>query len=170
MAYAEAARAMTGTCLVCDAPCRRGSNTCSRKCWEIRCGCRIHDPDFVAAVTKLWAEGHSQAEIGRRLGVTKHVIAGFRRKHMELGDRPRGSAGTPQAAPAPQAAANLALRERHRLAAIAAAAAAAKPKPGKRPVLICEPEGASRSQPGRYCSAHPEIRWHPSVYLCRCAA
>ena len=38
---------------------------------------RTHPPEFIAAARALWTDGHSAAEIGRRMGVTKNVVIGM---------------------------------------------------------------------------------------------
>lgn len=130
-------------CPICEMPIKSKNNrTCSPACGKLW-RLRIglvHPPDFADRVRALLAAGLSQPEIAARLKVSKSAIAGYRKRNQ-----------IPMVAPPPPDA------------------PAAEKKPA-RPVLIVQPEGADRKQPGRYCSAHPEIRWHPRDYHCRAAA
>lgn len=133
-------------CEICGAPCRDpGNHTCGRDCakiWRQRHAPGVYSEELAAKVRALWDQGLTQGEIARRVGVTPNSIAGFRKRH--LGDRPtRPSPIKPRAA---------------------------KPRAAGKFGLICQPEGADRTQPGRYCSAHPEIRWHPRDWRCQAAA
>ena len=62
------------------------------------------DPANVARLEELWAEGHSTAEIGRQMGVTKNVIIG-KANRLRLPSRPspirRRDPSKPKAPPAP---------------------------------------------------------------------
>ena len=42
---------------------------------------------LIAALRRLWAEGHSTAEIGRRMGITKNAVVGKAHRLM-LAPRP----------------------------------------------------------------------------------
>ncbi len=59
----------------------------------------------VRRLRSLWDEGHSTAEIGRRLGVSKNAVVG-KAHRLDLPDRPspirKGSAPRPRAAPRPR--------------------------------------------------------------------
>jgi GcrA cell cycle regulator len=44
-------------------------------------------PGIIERLTRLWSEGHSTAEIGRRLGISKNAVAG-KRQRLELPERP----------------------------------------------------------------------------------
>jgi GcrA cell cycle regulator len=59
--------------------------------------------DVIGQLTTLWAEGHSTAEIGRRLGVSKNAVVG-KAHRLNLLARPspirRGAAVVPARAPA----------------------------------------------------------------------
>lgn len=44
-------------------------------------------PSLEAELTKLWAEGHSTAEIGRRMGMTKNAVVG-KAHRLDLPSRP----------------------------------------------------------------------------------
>ena len=61
--------------------------------------------DAIARLRMLWAEGHSTADIGRRLGVSKNAVVG-KAHRLDLPARPSpirrdGSGGTPRR-PAPR--------------------------------------------------------------------
>ena len=62
--------------------------------------------ETVIKLRELWAEGHSTAEIGRRLGVTKNAVVG-KAHRLDLSDRPspiiRDGVRTPRLPPAPRA-------------------------------------------------------------------
>ena len=59
----------------------------------------------VTRLRSLWAAGHSTAEIGRRLGVSKNAVVG-KAHRLDLPARPspirRGGSGKPRAAPRPR--------------------------------------------------------------------
>jgi len=117
---------------------------CTQICaiaWRRGAGFTLSDKQR-AQIASLWAAGLSQVKIALRVGVTKHAVAGYRRRHMPARDNPKGQKAPPPATPAKAA----------------------------RTRLICQPETADRRQPGRYCSAHPEIRFHPKGWSCRAAA
>ena len=40
----------------------------------------VWTPELVQELTKLWSEGHSTSEIGRRLGITKNSVVGKARR------------------------------------------------------------------------------------------
>ena len=55
--------------------------------------------DTISRLRALWTEGHSTAEIGRRLGITKNAVVG-KAHRLKLAARPspiRRAAGTPRA-------------------------------------------------------------------------
>ena len=54
--------------------------------------------DVIGQLRSLWAEGHSTAEIGRRLGVTKNAIVG-KAHRLDLPARPSPIRRDPDAAP-----------------------------------------------------------------------
>ncbi len=54
--------------------------------------------DIINQLRALWAEGHSTAEIGRRLGVTKNAIVG-KAHRLDLPARPSPIRRDPDAAP-----------------------------------------------------------------------
>jgi len=59
--------------------------------------------DVIIQLRGLWAEGHSTAEIGRRLGVTKNAIVG-KAHRLDLPARPSPIRRDPNAAPVRRAA------------------------------------------------------------------
>src|ERR1700723_4604058 len=54
--------------------------------------------EVISQLRTLWAEGHSTAEIGRRLGVTKNAIVG-KAHRLDLPARPSPIRRDPDAAP-----------------------------------------------------------------------
>src|SRR5471032_2531668 len=54
--------------------------------------------DVIGQLRALWAEGHSTAEIGRRLGVTKNAIVG-KAHRLDLSARPSPIRRDPDAEP-----------------------------------------------------------------------
>lgn len=56
------------------------------------------DDEIIGQLRALWAEGHSTAEIGRRLGVTKNAIVG-KAHRLDLPARPSPIRRDPDAAP-----------------------------------------------------------------------
>lgn len=135
-------------CEICGQPCRSAVNrTCGPACaliWRRTHGRGSIPPERAAKITALWEAGYTQSQIAHEVGVSKHAIAGYRHRH--LADRPRRNPAIKQA-PLPEL-----------------------PKArASRPALICQPAGADRRRPGRFCSAHPEIRWHPADWRCRSA-
>jgi GcrA cell cycle regulator len=59
--------------------------------------------EIISQLRALWAEGHSTAEIGRRLGVTKNAIVG-KAHRLDLPARPSPIRRDPNAAPVRRAA------------------------------------------------------------------
>jgi GcrA cell cycle regulator len=59
--------------------------------------------EIIGQLRALWAEGHSTAEIGRRLGVTKNAIVG-KAHRLDLPARPSPIRRDPNAAPVRRAA------------------------------------------------------------------
>src|SRR5271166_7201985 len=61
--------------------------------------------ETIVHLRALWAEGHSTAEIGRRLGVSKNAVVG-KAHRLDLPARPSpirpGGSGKPRAAPRPR--------------------------------------------------------------------
>jgi hypothetical protein len=137
------------TCAVCGGPTKTPQNrTCSLDCkqvWQRGRG-GFYSEEQHHEIHRLWGAGYSMAAIGRQLGVSKNAISGYAHRHA----LPRRSN---QIRPGTQL-------DPKRPAVPTAT------KPG-RPVLICQPAGADRRAPGRFCSAHPDIRWHPASYRCR---
>jgi len=54
--------------------------------------------EVISHLRALWAEGHSTAEIGRRLGVTKNAIVG-KAHRLDLPARPSPIRRDPDASP-----------------------------------------------------------------------
>ena len=59
--------------------------------------------DAIAQLRALWTEGHSTAEIGRRMGVTKNAVVG-KAHRLKLSARPSPIRHERQAEPTPRAA------------------------------------------------------------------
>ena len=132
----------------------------------------------------LWAEGHSTAEIGRRMGVTKNAIVG-KAHRLDLPARPSpirkqeagGSSAAPRRRPSVREAALPAARivpqpqpAAPPPAATAPVAAAVRPFPRASMRSCCWPIGepgtrefrfcAAEADPGRpYCAEHSAIAY-----------
>ncbi len=105
----------------------------------------------------LWAEGHSTAEIGRRMGISKNAVVG-KAHRLNLPPRPspirrEGFGGAvvterrlppPRRAPAPRPA--MPLRRLEPTAVPAAARAAAAPPPGQPAPAPSEPATTTAAQ------------------------
>ena len=117
----------------------------------------------------LWAEGHSTAEIGRRMGVTKNAIVG-KAHRLDLSARPspirrqeaNDAAAAPRRAPSMREAAPTARRP---VPQAPQAAAAAPPAPVAATVRhfpraslrsCCWPIGEPGSRDFRFCSAEAD--------------
>lgn len=135
-------------------------------------------PENIARLQQLWAEGHSTAEIGRRLGVSKNsIISKAHRLHLQSrpspiirGDGPRPPKAPPRAPPKtlpPLVSVAVVVRHERPVPPQIKAPAEAVPvvlvskpccwpmwKNGKRPThQYCEAPGI----PGRpYCRAHAD--------------
>src|SRR5271165_6359411 len=110
----------------------------------------------VTRLRSLWAEGHSTAEIGRRLGVSKNAVVG-KVHRLDLPSRPspirpRGSGkprpGTRRRCPT--------LDELAPLSCLKRAAGAAREPPPPTPVVLgklpcCWPIGEPRTASFRFC-------------------
>ncbi len=120
--------------------------------------------EAIERLRALWAEGHSTAEIGRRMGISKNAVVG-KAHRLNLPARPspirRDGAGEarPQAAPRPARVA--APSPRSTLPPVAPAAVAA-PKPAPAVVrpfprasarACCWPIGEPGTAGFRFCSA-----------------
>ena len=64
----------------------------------------IWTPELVQNLARLWDEGHSTAEIGRRLGVSKNAVVG-KAHRLALTPRPSPLKRPPMRRPAPSVAA-----------------------------------------------------------------
>ncbi len=113
----------------------------------------------------LWAEGHSTAEIGRRLGVTKNAVVG-KAHRLDLPARPSpirrdGAPGAQPRRPAPRRVAGPTLpplsSSSHGETAMASPALAAEAaiNPGLASVMLPQSEG-SRTETHRSAAAQPE--------------
>ena len=133
--------------------------------------------EAIAQLRALWKEGHSTAEIGRRMGVTKNAVVGKAHRpklpppppptRRERGGEPRPRPPRPQRAPAHRAVVHLA----------AAAAPPSKPilravptvpygrispccwpigEPGTRSFRFCD-AGTLPSKP--YCAEHAQLAY-----------
>lgn len=58
--------------------------------------------EAIATLRQLWAEGHSTAEIGRRMGISKNAVVG-KAHRLNLAARPSPIRRAPGQAPAPRA-------------------------------------------------------------------
>jgi GcrA cell cycle regulator len=58
--------------------------------------------EAIATLRQLWAEGHSTAEIGRRMGISKNAVVG-KAHRLNLAARPSPIRRVPGQAPAPRA-------------------------------------------------------------------
>jgi GcrA cell cycle regulator len=137
----------------------------------------------------LWAEGHSTAEIGRRMGITKNAIVG-KAHRLDLPARPspirKGEPGSAQPAPRRKPSVRETAAPARRPAAVqappppapaavaaappAAANAAVRPFPRTSLRSCCWPIGepgtrefrfcAAEADPGRpYCAEHAAIAY-----------
>jgi len=91
----------------------------------------------------LWAEGHSTAEIGRRLGISKNAVVG-KAHRLELSPRPspirRQEGAAPSAAPVPRVVGPTLAPLPSRPAPAATVAAAPKPvAPPRRLAAVAAP-------------------------------
>ncbi len=143
--------------------------------------------ETIALIQALWAEGHSTAEIGRRMGISKNAVVG---KAHRLGLAPRPSpirrmAGLaaadvspvrpvlgPTLPPLPVARPAEPVTERRRPASAAPALAVVRPPPPRPPrhVACCWPIGEPGTSsfrfcddgalPGKpYCAAHAQVAY-----------
>ena len=144
--------------------------------------------ETIARLRELWAEGHSTAEIGRRMGISKNAVVG-KAHRLNLPARPspilRDHAAAPPRPPMPRRITGPTLPS---LAGVATAplprpvAAEAQPEPPKpqpvrpvtaralRPQTCCWPLGEpgtrtfhfcdAEALPGKpYCAAHAAIAY-----------
>ncbi|HWX47384.1 MAG TPA: GcrA family cell cycle regulator [Roseomonas sp.] len=97
--------------------------------------------EAIETLRALWAEGHSTAEIGRRMGVSKNAVVG-KAHRLNLPPRPspirREEAGVSAPAPAPATAPET-------VAAAPAPAPVAPPAPAARPAPPAAPASPSLS-------------------------
>ena len=130
--------------------------------------------ETIGRLRVLWAEGHSTAEIGRRLGVSKNAVVG-KAHRLDLAARPspirRDGLSAPKSRPAPRRSAGPTLpplpsAQRPSLPAAArlVQAPAAQPapppmrvqviaRPFARPVACCWPLGEPGTKAFRFCDA-----------------
>lgn len=91
--------------------------------------------EVIARLRVFWAEGHSTAEIGRRMGLTKNSIVG-KAHRLNLPPRPspirRGGAGKPEAIPKPERQGDQPLLSSAPSDAVCAGQAIQKPKPAAK--------------------------------------
>lgn len=84
------------TCENCGKSFRPHTGNANRFCSR---GCVCHQNEWPASrrarLRRLWAHGHSAAEIGRRLGVTKNAVIG-KASRMNLPGRPSPIPGPPR--------------------------------------------------------------------------
>lgn len=116
--------------------------------------------ETIARLGALWDEGHSTAEIGRRLGVTKNAVVG---KAHRLNLKPRPSPIRRGAEQAPPVARATATRQAVSPLAPAAPPAPARsrpvfqpvaaPRPGPRTSPCCWPIGEPGTPKFRFCDA-----------------
>jgi len=130
--------------------------------------------EAIERLKALWAEGHSTAEIGRRMGISKNAVVGkAHRLNLPARPSPIRRDAEPRPAPAPRAprpipAARVAPPPMLRPASMApqpAPVVAVAPPPVVRPFPAARPRLGSRSccwpigEPGtagfRFCGAEP---------------
>ncbi len=103
--------------------------------------------DTIARIRTLWAEGHSTAEIGRRMGVTKNAIVG-KAHRLILPPRPSpirrnpGEGHSPRPVAAKRASGPT-------LPSLEAAAPASRPLPTARPMPVLRTVPAQPRPAGR---------------------
>jgi len=100
--------------------------------------------DAIERLRALWAEGHSTAEIGRRMGITKNAVVGkAHRLHLPPRPSPIRRDGT---SPRPAAMGRQATLPPLRIAPVPAAVpprhAAPAPAPARKPLLAVRPAAA----------------------------
>lgn len=131
--------------------------------------------ETIARLRQLWAEGHSTAEIGRRMGISKNAVVG-KAHRLQLDARPspirRDGAGarrpSPPRAPTPPASATASDGARERLApplravSVPRSAVRTTPccwpigEPGTPAFRFCD-EPATTGKP--YCAAHAQLAY-----------
>ena len=131
--------------------------------------------ETVLRLKELWGEGHTTAEIGRRLGVTKNAVVGKVRR-LKLIARPNpvirkiteaASAAPRSRVPAKPGNADESVRTK---SAGASPARTSPPIQGRRVMACCWPIGTpgrpdfrfcgDSAQPGRpYCAAHADLAY-----------
>lgn len=130
--------------------------------------------EAIERLKALWAEGHSTAEIGRRMGISKNAVVGkAHRLNLPARPSPIRRDAEPRPAPAPRAprpipAARVAPPPMLRPQPVVTQAApvmAAAPPPVVRPFPVARPRLGARSccwpigEPGtsgfRFCGAEP---------------
>ncbi len=110
--------------------------------------------ETISSLRRFWSEGHSTAEIGRRLGVTKNAVVG-KAHRLTLAPRPSPIRRDADATPAPRRVTGPTLPPTGPLPAEAAALPATAATPGLPPAPMAppavEPRAALRpvSQPAR---------------------
>jgi GcrA cell cycle regulator len=129
-------------------------------------------PEAIERLRALWAEGHSTAEIGRRMGITKNAVVGkAHRLNLSARPSPIRREATGEAKPAaPRAPKVAVIAPRMTLPVVAAAAPApalveTRAAPAPAPVVVrsfprlgaarscCWPIGEPGTQGFRFCSA-----------------
>jgi hypothetical protein len=189
-------RRETGRCQVCGAPLNTGASACSRACgYVLRSGKLlgrevVHSSHVRDGMRERWEDGMAVSEIARQLGISKNSVVSLRRRmRLKMRGSPiirdAASDGSPKKTAAPKRPAGS--RPRPAVAQPPAAPLAPiRKKPnlraGQMPVTLRPAMKVWDGQldrvrvpvkagvPGCYCSAHPEIRWHPLTQRCRAAA
>jgi GcrA cell cycle regulator len=122
--------------------------------------------EAIERLRALWAEGHSTAEIGRRMGISKNAVVG-KAHRLDLPARPspiRREAGAATPRPQPLRAPRVAVAPRSTLpampqapapvAAVAAPVAVVRPFPRAASARACCWPIGEPGQPGfRFCTA-----------------
>jgi GcrA cell cycle regulator len=119
---------------------------------------------LIQLLRTLWAEGHSTAEIGRRLGVSKNAVVGkAHRLHLParpspIGKRPEGQARQPRPPPCPPLPPLACLADKLAPSPAPAAPPRAAHRPRRDPWIIgkqpcCWPMGEPGQAGFRSCSA-----------------
>ncbi len=111
-------------------------------------------PERIADLEKLWAEGLSTAEIGRRMGITKNAVVGKAHRLALPGRQSPIDASRRQArgnpAPQPQATPT----------AAPTVAATAAPRPAARPATTPKPVAAPAAAKPAAAAARKPVRKH----------
>ncbi len=108
------------------------------------------DAEAISRLSTFWAEGHSTAEIGRRMGLTKNSIVG-KAHRLNLPPRPspirRGGAGKPEAVLKPERRGDQLMLSSAPSDAVCTGQAVQKPKPAQPSAAKASKQGNRRTRP-----------------------